>query len=174
MRLRSVMPTIGLAAVLLPGLSGCLSFTLPGEEASPTPEVPQEAVLVSELWNGTLTLSGTISFPEVTASARAYTLRVNYYGNAIGYEEYYFQTSSQKTLSYRIENLEPMSFTVGLIIDQDGDGSVEWDDEGNIGGWYNGTLADPIVLEDEALLISLTDTSLSGLDFGVGVIGDAL
>lgn len=174
MRLRSLMPIIGLAVVLVPALSGCLSLTLPGDEASPTPEAPQEAVLASELWNGTLTLSGTISFPELTASGRAYTLRVNYSGEMTGYEEYYFQTSSQKSLPYRIENLEPMSLTVGLIIDQDGDGSVEWDDAGNIGGWYNGTLADPIVLEDEALLISLTDSSLTGLDFGVGVIGDAL
>ncbi len=120
-------------------------------------------VIDSEIFDGSYSISGTITLPAAVSDKGA-TLNVARV-SAGGGSELVSQRASGSSLTYRISNLPAGSYTVQMRIDVDGNGT--FNEAGDYEGYCCGTLAAPITDSAEATEITLTNANLTNQNFGL-------
>lgn len=127
---------------------------------------PYEMVGVDHDFGGDLTISGTITFP----GSGSHYVRLQVFEATRPDDNIARSTViSGDGFLYELSGLEPGgSYKVYACVNREG--SPNFGDPGDAEGYYDGTEAAPIFAFDDAPAITLGTESLSGLDFGLGIL----
>jgi hypothetical protein len=76
-------------------------------------------------------------------------------------------TAGGTEVDWAVHAIEPGDYWVSIAADTSGNNTIG---EGDLGGYYAGTVAQPLQFQATATTIRVTNTSLTNLDFGAGPV----
>ncbi len=121
---------------------------------------------------GKLGISGTVTLPKAPSGGGG--TQIGYVaedtsGQPLGSGAAYAGKVSGTQATYRLTGLVSGSYRVEIRVDADGDGQVGQPDD--FEGYYDGTVAAPIMDFNNAHAINVGSSSVEGADFGIGIVG---
>jgi hypothetical protein len=151
-------------STLLVGLGACGDGDDGGSSASGP--VTLDA---SKVFEGNLTISGTITLPAGAGAGKSIQLTASGGGADITQMGSYVGlagTTPGETVPYTITGLVAGEYTVRARVDQNDDGKL--DSPGDLDGHYGGTVDAPIMDVTAAKDVTVGSSGATGVDFGVG------
>jgi hypothetical protein len=116
-------------------------------------------------------ITGTIALPASVSAGHATELSIEKAGPDAGGTQLvdsYVTEAGKLTLSYRVNKVQDGNYYLRFTVDQSNNGALG--DSGDLAGFYNGTVATPIMSKADAPLVTVVGSCQSGRDFGVGVV----
>lgn len=121
---------------------------------------------------GKLSISGTVTLPKAASGGGG--AQIGYVAEDAGGQPLGSYAASAGKVSgtqakYRLTGLVSGSYRVTIRIDADGDNQLR--QPGDFEGYYDGTVAAPIMDVNNAHAIDVGSSSVTGADFGLGIVG---
>jgi hypothetical protein len=125
----------------------------------------------SRIFNGNLTLSGTITLPPGSGAGKSIQLTASGGGEDItqsGSQVGPAGTTPGDTVPYTVTGLVEGTYSIRARVDMDANGSLE---AGDLDGYTGGTVAAPVVEFTKAVKVTVGPSGATGVDFGLGKVG---
>jgi hypothetical protein len=158
-----------------PFLCGLLALGLLGACGGGDDGGGADLSLTPELQKGSYDLTGTVSLATpFTAATRVSLLLTNAEFGATSARltaanAFENQTvgGGKSQLTFAVRGIKAGKYLISVVADTSMDGVIG---EGDVGGYYGGTAAQPATYGKDAQVVTVVDRSLEGLDFGIGPV----